>query len=562
MIETKPGSKDDPRDPRKVVVEQGINPNPGPHGEMGKRRGQRAGGRPTSSLILLLWTMAGTWQTEAHGMCADGATDADWRSEHMGFYAGDEAHCIRTGCVTSYKNSMPRPPPAPDESDGNTWQMTEWGDRGYNIWDHSVNLQSSECRRTDSREDDISKINGNKGHRLATSELDRRWATVDDRKGCTGINYGGLVAATAITIAIICWYSVVNGKRVFGGRRGASSEFGGAALSRHEIVVARRISEKQPRLFDPKMRRAQRLLKAKRRAMSSGDRAAEHLGGREHVNGPPAKNCAGKRGCAGVHARSRRRGIGIIGWAVWIAVLLQTVAAVMHRPRANGDSGAAPMEGYNLLWTAEKRRIMIEHGARDKASAETTTMDTEADKEGSAHDVSPEQKDVIGIISANVHALGPRAESVALWDADVVLFQETKLAAHAIRDVSTVMRDNGWSFIHGKPCTPPKGKKGEGRTVAATEATSGGVAAMAKRPRRPIDPTKYDTDSVLHGSGRWMEMKTPIGGKSGCLTTACYYGVSGANTNKASTCRTRRCWRGSHGEQLMLATNRTSSWAT
>ncbi len=189
-----------------------------------------------------------------------------------------------------------------------------------------------------------------------------------------------------------------------------------------------------------------------------------------------------------------------------------------------------------MLWSNERRQ--------DEVANEVKTMgrtwvgddrgldpnsDDQCDVDGA---VEPEDR-LFGVLTANVHALGPRTEVVAQWDSDIVLMQETKLAPHAIRDATTIMKNHGWTFLHGRPCRPPKVRKGAGRTAAPTEATSGGVAAMVKKPSMPIDPLRCGTDRILYDSGRWMEVRTPIKGGSCCLNTACFYGVAGANSYPA-----------------------------
>ncbi len=137
------------------------------------------------------------------------------------------------------------------------------------------------------------------------------------------------------------------------------------------------------------------------------------------------------------------------------------------------------------------------------------------------------------IISGNVHALGPRIGEVAQWEADILMLQETKLAPHAIKDATEVSRAAGWKFLHGRPCKVVTRKASSGRApmvFAATSATSGGGATIMKRPRQNLDHRLTDKETELRDTGRWMKTCTATNGGRGILTTACYYGVSGANS--------------------------------
>jgi exonuclease III len=116
------------------------------------------------------------------------------------------------------------------------------------------------------------------------------------------------------------------------------------------------------------------------------------------------------------------------------------------------------------------------------------------------------------ILSANVHALAPRVGEVAEWDADIVMLQETKLAAHSVKDSSAVLGDAGWTFVHGRPCRVVKRSKKETSSAAgaATEGASGGVAIMVKKPRRDLGH-KFDEDELaLHSTGRWTRVCTSL----------------------------------------------------
>ncbi len=151
-------------------------------------------------------------------------------------------------------------------------------------------------------------------------------------------------------------------------------------------------------------------------------------------------------------------------------------------------------------------------------------MDVDAD----AHTSVPRRH--LSVISANVHALSPRIEEVAAWDADIVLLQETKLAAHAIKDASEVAREHGWRLVHGRPSGAPR--KTHGKVKASAEANSGGVATMVRKPRKVVAHQVDKQAADLHDTMRWQEIKTTCGRGGRCLTTANLYGISGSNSNQ------------------------------
>ncbi len=148
---------------------------------------------------------------------------------------------------------------------------------------------------------------------------------------------------------------------------------------------------------------------------------------------------------------------------------------------------------------------------------------------------SDQRDDYTSIISANIHALGPRIGEVSQWDADILLLQETKLAAHSIKDAAEVAKQAGWTLLHGRPCrvsTRRDRKNGSNGNGAATEANSGGVATMVRKPRRDLGHKMTEEEAALHDTGRWTKATTAVNRGGGVLTTACVYGVSGANSCK------------------------------
>jgi exonuclease III len=226
----------------------------------------------------------------------------------------------------------------------------------------------------------------------------------------------------------------------------------------------------------------------------------------------------------------RRRSFTLLCWLLVLAVLVRTTNAV-------GEDRVPPVEteaGYNLLWNRSRRNLCAQN-AQTEPDDDAMVDDRNAGERSEAlrERGSPreQQSNSMRLITANIHALQPRAEEVALWDADVIAVQETKLAAHAIRDMTDLMKDNHWRFVHGKPCAPSGSWKSRRRTKAATEANRGGVGIMIKDHLRPI-ATRGETQGMeVHACGRWAEVKIPLPGINTVLTVVSYYGVSGANSD-------------------------------
>ncbi len=171
--------------------------------------------------------------------------------------------------------------------------------------------------------------------------------------------------------------------------------------------------------------------------------------------------------------RARRwRGLTLLCWLLVLAMLVRTTNAV-------GEDRVPPVEteaGYNLLWN-RTRRILYAHNTQEESNNDDMedTHSTHGCPETLREHggLRERQSNVMRLITANIHAMQPRAEEVALRDADVVAVQETKLAAHAIRDMTDLMKNNRWRFVHGKPCAPAGRWKSRKRTKAAIEANRG-----------------------------------------------------------------------------------------
>ena len=123
-----------------------------------------------------------------------------------------------------------------------------------------------------------------------------------------------------------------------------------------------------------------------------------------------------------------------------------------------------------------------------------------------------------------------------MWGADVIALQETKLAPHAIAETATILRENRWKLSHGKPCRPQEMRKGTQVTHAANEANTGGVAIAAKGNLKLITEGVAEQEPELYDSGRWMEAKVLVKGRTKFLTVACVYGISGAASNDKKCC--------------------------
>ena len=67
-----------------------------------------------------------------------------------------------------------------------------------------------------------------------------------------------------------------------------------------------------------------------------------------------------------------------------------------------------------------------------KARGKATTCASDSKEDVTTPSEAEEKRKNIRLISANVHAMRPRAEILKSWDADIIVAQETKLAPHAI----------------------------------------------------------------------------------------------------------------------------------
>ncbi len=179
---------------------------------------------------------------------------------------------------------------------------------------------------------------------------------------------------------------------------------------------------------------------------------------------------------------------------------------------------------YNLLW--DQRDVQ-----RAKSAFRVAHCDVNEGQDGPRPGYMDDAETMLSVITANVHSLNHRVEEVMTWDADVVLLQETKLTAHAIKDIQGVVKREGWTMVHGKPCPPGVGGAGQRktRTSAVTEANRGGVAALVRAPKKPIAHPFNKHAQDLVESARWQRVKIPLAHGARCLTASTVYGISGAN---------------------------------
>ncbi len=474
--------QEDPRDPREVVVQQGINPNPGPTKRIRCSDSYYNGGWTKGIFLLLVYVILG---------CADAGAVIPW--------AGRE--------IVQRRAEGARPPPPQCAG-----VLPHHGDHDLGQRDRPGGSGRRPRRPGDGCEGMINV--SNVAPRLGNNHYDTIKESFTRATSVLGALAGVLAAASAGLL--------VRHKRAGGSSRDSCGCFSTTKM----IIEALRTSGTQPRRYDPRQRRLYRLRKAMNRheqdkGSSKRDNVASYEASKKSIG------------------RVTRVGRGKLGFLGRLLVLLILIVTASAAPLGDGGLAARrqPLEnGYNMLWSNEKRQEEVSNELR--AMGRTCTADGRAANLGSEELCNGDERNgpensLFEVLTANVHSLGPRTEVVAQWDSDIVLMQETKLAPHAIRDATTIMKNHGWTFLHGRPCRPPKVRKDAGRTAAPTEATSGGVAAMVKRPSRPIDPQKCDTDRILYDSGRWMEIRTPIRGGSCCLVTACFYGIAGASSYPA-----------------------------
>ncbi len=134
------------------------------------------------------------------------------------------------------------------------------------------------------------------------------------------------------------------------------------------------------------------------------------------------------------------------------------------------------------------------------------------------------------IISANVASLRNKAETIASWEADVTLLQETKLTTTALGEVRPAFSEQRKKLIHGRPCRTIK-REAKVVASAARESARGGVAAAVREPRDTIKVDQTDITKQLRATGRWEEVVLPARADTSHFGASVLYGVSGASQN-------------------------------
>ncbi len=408
---------------------------------------------------------------------------------------------------------------------------------------------------------------GNEAHDLDVMTLERHGRddgvtdVVGRWNGTVGVFYVylGVVMMAAIAMAT-CW--LWGRARELRPRRGRGHRY---------MFSARRTGGRQPRRYDSRMRRLcrHRRSKAWARRRESGEwktlwsrncaRARPGVGGMRRTDGGSRNGEGGWRllgtpsarvspdlvrraeGCSTRKRLRARKGsharVGLFKTVLFFIAMACNAGAC--RPQAEADLRHQPRvrHSWNMLADPELvRNVWAETEMERRGSGSSGGGNGQPPTVRDSQPAGGDEKKggtTTTIISGNVHALGPRIGEVAQWEADILMRQETKLAPHAIKDATEVSRAAGWKFLHGRPCKVVTRKASSGRAPmvsAAIQAASGGVATMVKRPRKHLDHRLTDKETEMRDTGRWMKTCTATNGGGGILTTACYYGVSGANS--------------------------------
>lgn len=134
-------------------------------------------------------------------------------------------------------------------------------------------------------------------------------------------------------------------------------------------------------------------------------------------------------------------------------------------------------------------------------------------------------KDRITIISANIHALGPRAAEIAGWKHKVKFLQETKMHAIAQGRVQGSMKEHGQLIKMSKP---RRKKKGQRETA--------GVAIITGNNDPTAQADSCVDIEVVADEGRYVEATISCGKGDGSITVMSLYGQDGA-ANESSKYR-------------------------
>ena len=148
-------------------------------------------------------------------------------------------------------------------------------------------------------------------------------------------------------------------------------------------------------------------------------------------------------------------------------------------------------------------------------------------------DLPSKDNSVIKILSANVNAARAKAPTLARWEADITLLQETKLFAGAILEVRSKVASMYKHFIHGKPGTPIE-KMSNVYGSAVHDSAQGGVAVAITKPRSPIKQAPSLLASERRSTGRWEEVFVPATKSTSHLAVANIYKVAKASNDNRS----------------------------
>ncbi len=169
---------------------------------------------------------------------------------------------------------------------------------------------------------------------------------------------GGPLYTTSLLGVLACMLALLNASCLARHRHAKESSRGsqGRPPATKQIIEAIRTSDAQPRRYDPRQRRLYRLKKATCRRAHDAD--TSRRGGA--VSSELSRASRGKRTMTGAGK------LGFLGRLLLLLVLLATAGAAPC-----GDSGLAGhqqplVNGYNMLWSAEKRQEEVAKEARAK----------------------------------------------------------------------------------------------------------------------------------------------------------------------------------------------------
>ena len=210
-----------------------------------------------------------------------------------------------------------------------------------------------------------------------------------------------------------------------------------AGTSTRFIIRAKQTADRQPRRVDLRLKKLLRKQAMFRRSMKNTLTETN----RDHTKKQSEQSDESDRNEKQANKRLRKT----YGrkHAKRIAAIL--FASTIARSEAEGEGSTYADHSCNLLNDRHERDCMQTESDQhyDYDNREAVSIDTQTDSSNS--------KRLLSIITANVHALRPRAEIVKTWQTDILIVQETKLAPHAIGEVCRIVKDHGWTLTHGKP---------------------------------------------------------------------------------------------------------------